>query len=196
MADPWRLNAIEKGFMSLIPDDVRYFNDNFIGYTMNPKWKLPEYSVVGRSKRVPDFIGWHTAAPVVSERALSVLVEQCEEYFEALSFANIKGVQYFAINVTEVCDCIDFGSSEITFYGDESYGTPILINLISNVSTPNGMFKMKGIPGYVFVSDSLGDRLIDEGLTGFGLTKLSTDVLARVVRGQAPNDHPGISPRG
>ena len=193
MSDPWQFNTIASGGLNILPDDLRYFNDYFVGKPMRSSWNdLPKYTLAGRSRQKNDFLVWHTAAPVASERALSVLRSTSPTDFESLPFPDILGSKYYAINVIAISDCIDFNNSEIQFYGDKEYGVPRRIVLKSALAIPFGIFKMKRIPGYVFVSDQLANRLIDEGLTGLGLTKLSTDVLARAVLGKTQNDHPGL----
>ena len=197
MREPWQLNARTSGGLSLIPQDLRYFNEHFIGRSMISTWIWPpEFLILKKSGRRNDFLVWHTSAPVVSEKALFVLSSASAGDFETLPFSEIRGMKYYAINVLNICDCIDFNLSKIDFYGDDEYGTPRDIKIKRSASLPNGIFKMRRIPGYVFVSNLLADKLIAQGLTGFGLTRLSTDVLARGMRGQVPNDHPDLEPCG
>lgn len=193
---PWQLNTCCNGVLSLIPDDLRYFNDHFIGASMVSSWEGPPlFSVWGRSKRVLDFVGWSTSAPIVSERALGVLKALSTDDFEFFSFSELKDKKYFAINITRFCDCIDFKKSDIQFYGHSQRGVIRSVTLRQDVNFPTGIFKMDRIPGYVFVSDSLAHALIEEKLTGFGLTRPSTDVLGLASRGLPLNDHPGLDCR-
>jgi hypothetical protein len=161
---------------------------------MSNEWQgPPPYSVHGLTKRVPDFVGWHTAAPVVSERIVHLLDDVQEGGFETLPFGHLKGQQVFAINVLSVYDCVDFSRSDIQFYGDSDYGIPKRIELLPNsIHMLNGFFKMARLLGFVFVSDDVAKRLVDAKSTGLGLTRLHTDVLARVLKGAPPNDHPGL----
>ena len=190
MSEPWRLNVLERNGLSLIPDDLRYFGDHFIGEPMSATWEGPPgFTISRKSGKLNDFLVFHTAVPVVSGRVLTVLQSLSKDNFEAFDLISIRNRPYFAINVIAVADCVDFIESDIRFYGTPNYGIPRRIVIRQNAELPRGIFKMNKIPGYVFVSDDLAERISLEGFTGFCLTKPSTDVLSMALRGEMIDEY-------
>lgn len=106
--------------------------------------------------------------PVFDEKAISVLGDLLNGNAEILPLDCKEGV-FYAINVINVIDCIDYEKSEYKTFRD---GQRIMrfITYVFNEEKTKGMnlFKLKDEPlKRPFVSDEFRKRVIDNNLTGF-----------------------------
>lgn len=189
----WRLNVLADGFVSLIPQGLTYFQDHFVGHSMSDSWSgPPPYQMKSKSRKLNDFVAWHPSVPVVSEAVRDVLCDLKATGLEWLDFGELLGRPYFALNVLNFCDFVDFEKSEVFFSSPHSQGNPKRIILRADADNPPAIFKMNRVSSYVYISDSCANSMISNDLTGFGLTYLSTDVTRRALLGESLNDHPRL----
>ena len=192
----WRLNVIGNGALSVGGTDLRYFGDHFVGLPMRSTWTgPPQFNIFGKSKPANDFIAWSIASPLISEQAIEYLNSNSwDAGVELLEFGTIKNRKYFAMNVTNIVDGVDFDRSDIFYSHPNVEGMPKKIVIKSGFCTDLNIYQFKGILGDAYVSAEVARGLAASGLTGFGLTRLDTDVLQRVIRNEPLNDYPGHFP--
>jgi len=72
----WRLWVGGKANLALIPHNLEYFSNHFIGERLGDAWTPPPVSINGKSKKLRDFVSWMERARVSSfflrEEQLSV----------------------------------------------------------------------------------------------------------------------------
>jgi hypothetical protein len=189
----YQLNIAADGAFALIPGDLRYFHDHFIGLPMSAHWEgAPPFTVATGRAKINDFVAWFMSAPIISKRAKTVIEEIDRENTEILPFGILKGNEYFALNVLGEMDFIDLQKSDIFFSHEGAQGLPKSIILKDGVGAIPSFFRLKYIRDFIWVSDDCANLLIASNLTGFGLTLPSTNVMARVIHGQPMNDHPQL----
>ena len=101
--------------VGLIPSNLDYFNDHFIGEPMTKLWDPPPFEIDNTDGKLADFISWMNQSPVISANAKSVLEQSCAGHVELLPLTKIRGIQYFAVNVTTLIECIDFQRSKTEY---------------------------------------------------------------------------------
>lgn len=85
--------------LSLIPHDLRYFNNHFVCQRMASSWKAPPAKILGNSNKLCDFILWMLRAPIVTEKVIEILDRHCKGSVEFLPFMKIKGSDVYALNI-------------------------------------------------------------------------------------------------
>ena len=98
----WSLRSADKGNLSLIPHDLDYFQNHFVGKAMTEQWNPPPVKISGKSLRLRDFVSWMVQAPVISERAKVSLQPVLGEHVEFLPLLKLRGIPYYAVNVLEL----------------------------------------------------------------------------------------------
>ncbi|WP_188564879.1 hypothetical protein [Undibacterium terreum] len=191
----WRLAIAANKYMGLIPGSLEFFQTNFLGRPMVDRWVPPAVSVSNKSKPLADFLSWMIAAPVVSERA-AISLAVFASSFELLPLIELRGKNYFALNVLEVLnDVLDRDASEIDYFSD---GTPMNLRTASFQVVPVlpifkvGISKTHVFPD-IFVTRKFANILIENGLTGCRLIDPQVDRFAASLRGTPlPNMVEGI----
>lgn len=196
----WRLFVMSgKKYLGLIPHDLGYFNYHFNGARMSSDWTLPPLSLSGKSKKLPDFVGWMRCAPVVSEKAMRALAPDLNEFVQFLPFHEIKGKKFYAMNVLHVeNDLLDLNKSEILFGSDElkrvlsldrvTFASPLPGNL-----PPIFKVSVRGqVLGDIFVTRTFADLAIEHKLTGIALADPYQNPLKMVLAKMSMNVVPGV----
>jgi len=98
-----------------VQTDLEYFQTHFVGEPMAKEWTPPPLTVLNKSKRLKDFISFALCAPTVSERAMTALKPLIGPFSEFLPLIRLKNVDYYAINVLLVVDCVDRENSRILY---------------------------------------------------------------------------------
>ncbi len=187
----WRLNVDSKRSLSLIPRDLRYFTRNFVGKSMKSIWpNFDSFDIINKRGKLNDFVSWHISAPVVSDKVKNAL-SSVEHGIEFLYIASFKNKAYYAMNVLNVLDIVDFEKSSIFYPYPGADGVPNIIVLKRKLTLPY-IFKCTGLNGYIYVTTECADILINNEITGFGLTTLSTNVLKMIVEHNRVNEHPEL----
>lgn len=112
--------------------------------------------------------GFSSHIPVIDKLALEKLYDIINDFVEILPLQCSEG-EYYALNITEVLDCIDYEKSEYKTFSD---GIRIMrfIKYSFREDKVNGkhIFKIVDEPRRrPFVSDEFRQRVLNSNLTGF-----------------------------
>jgi hypothetical protein len=171
-----------------------YFQTHFVGHQMKQNWRRPPVEVRGKTLRLKDFVSWMFQVPVCSERAklaLEPIISHCAEF---LPLILIRGINYYAINVVKVVNCLDKKRSEVAYYHNPKKTMAIhsyvfLKNKIENVP----IFKVPELDGStVFVTQKFVDVIIANKLTGVSFADPSINRWDYVFGKREPNTVAGV----
>lgn len=195
----WRLLVLSgKKYLGLIPHDLGYFRDHFNGAPMSTGWRPPPITISGKSKKLPDFISWMVGAPVVSEKAMLALAPVLNGLVQFFPFHEIKGKEFYAMNVLQVeSDLLDLEKSEIVYGSSEPRRVLMIERAIFVEPLPVDLppiFKVSirgQILGDIFVTRPFANVLVEHQLTGaalgdpsqYPLKMILAEKPANVVRG-------------
>jgi hypothetical protein len=159
--------------------EIEYFQTHFIGEPMAAGWKPPAV-LVKTKKPARDFIAWLLTAPVVSERAKTCLQNMIGPRAEFLPLIELRGKQFYAMNVLNVVDCLDRTQSEITYWPPDSNRVSNVWRWIFDYNRIAGDPVIFKVPedGGVFVTQVFADELAKHGLTGAKLLNPVDGILA------------------
>lgn len=188
MLDVWLLKANPQNALSL-STDLDFFSEKFDGRSMALDWVQPETGILGRSKKVKDFVSWMLCAPVVSEFAKECLEPIIGDYCEFLPLITVKNKKLYAINVLKLIECIDLEKSDIGYL----VSNPKKISRISKYffylekleDVP--IFKTKEYPSHVFVRRKFADVVINNNLTGSVFIDPSVNPFDALLKGVSGN---------
>lgn len=139
----------------------------FDGTKRSDTWVPIDVQVI-EDRRKSDTPGLSSGVPVLSPRAIEVLKDLMGDKVEILPLRCRKG-EYYAINVLDVLDCIDYEKAEFERF--ESSGRIMLFNKYAfNPDCVNGKHIFKIVDEPVrrpFVSDEFRNRVLDNELVGF-----------------------------
>lgn len=163
--------------------DLDYFQDHFIGKRLIENWNPPDINVLGKSKKLKDVISWMHKAPVLSERAKDILAPLISPYAEFLPLIVLYGNNYYALNVVNLVECLDYERSEILFAPDEPSRILSISRtyFIENKLDTSPIFKISEWPSYVFVRRSFMDKVLENHLTGFIFVEPQIDPLESLI---------------
>jgi len=172
---------------------LQYFHTHFIGETMSSEWSPPELTVLNKSKPLKDFISFELTAPPVSQRAKEALEPLIGLYCEFLPLIRLKNIDYYAINVLHVVDCIDREKSKILY-------SPVDPERILTVSEYRFIeSKIPDVPIFKalasnepFVRRDFVDCVIDNLLTNAVFRDPAVSALPLITRGQDINVVPYV----
>ena len=179
----WKVQVIPENRPYFIPHSLAYFAGKFECNKMGDGWHAPPAKLVNKTKPIPDFISWMTRAPVVTEKARSVISE-VDSGVEFLDFHPIRGHPTFVMNVRTCIDAIDSIASkpdEDRFVLDER----------KLAGGPN-IFKCKGVWNEIFVSDVFARAAAGNSLSGIGLLRPERPTLRLIVSNEELNEYPGL----
>lgn len=144
--------------------DIRLIRGRFIGSSLANDWKPFEMIEVEENGQKYDMSKF-ALNPIFSEAAVHKLFEMLKGKAEILPYSHSKD-KYYAINVTNLIDCIDVRNSVI----DKDTVVPEITKFafIEHLIEQETIFK---IPQYkathVFVTNRFRDYVIESNLTGF-----------------------------
>jgi hypothetical protein len=169
------------------------FSGQLNGTPVGESWRPPLITVLGRSKKLKDFIGFTILEPAVSHHAklaLEPLVRDCCEFLPLIKF---ERTQYYALNVTTVVDCLDRERSEILYSSKDSSR----ILSVSEYYFVEGMVPIspmfKTYPGdFIFVKKSFVECVIENQLTNACFFDPSVNLVPLTYRGEDINVVPGL----
>jgi len=197
----WRLSICANKYLSLIPHDITYFNTYFMGRAMPLDWVAPPVVISGSTKKLPDFVGWMTGAPVVSEKAKLALFPCLDGFVQFLPFHDIKGKKYFAMNVTHVeTSLLDIGKSEVLYSSSVPKVALTLKRAFFNQQPQTKLppiFKVtilsdEDVDSEIFVTKSFAEIAIKCKLSGIALADPEQDSFKAVLANKNQNIVPGI----
>ena len=118
----------------------------------------------GKYSNAPRFV---SNIPVFDRRAVNVLQESISDAAEILPLVSADG-EFYAINVTQVLDCIDYTASEYETFSDGRIMRFVQYAFVENAVQRKHFFKIiDETMRSPFVSDEFRDRVLQSGLTGF-----------------------------
>jgi hypothetical protein len=147
----------------------QYFPNGFKGDFLH-SWGEVEITFQNKKKR--DSISSLSELPVFSEKAFKVLTPFLDNHIQVLPLKN-PDLFYYAINVTNVIDAIDYNLSDLEKLAD---GRTIEIknHVFKKQEVINQhIFKTPELPTlFVYVSDRFRQAVIDNRLSGFNFVEL------------------------
>jgi hypothetical protein len=196
----WRLEIGGVKYVGLIPHDLTYFQSHFNGRPMASDWVPPPTKLLGKSKKLADFVSWMKCAPVVSERAMRVLEPALQGCVQFFPFHEIKGRNYFAMNV--ICvdrRLLDKARSKILYVGDENdhaiaVREATFIDPLPPKLPPIFKISLAGgnVLGDIYVTRAFAEVAIGHKLTGIALSDPSQSPMKLALNAQPLNVVPGI----
>lgn len=176
--------------------NLRYFQTHFIAEPMAQGWQPPSARIVGKTKRLRDFVSWMNSAPVISPAAADVLRPLIGAHCELLPLVELRGELYSAVNVLTTVDCLDHAQSEIVYATDD----PNHILMISSyhlhfdrVPAATPIFKLPEYTGCVFVTGSFVDTVRSSQLRGAAFLDPAINPLSKIMSGDPLNIVPGLA---
>jgi hypothetical protein len=191
----WLLQTESNKYMSLVGyagDSSHYWGTHFIGQPMSESWPLPPLKVLGKSKKLPDFVGWMLRVPVVSQRAMESLKPVVTDNVQFLRFHDLRGKPYYAMNVLRVEDYLDNARSVSAITPDGTrynYRSHVFKDDLPELLPP--IFKARG-SSLVLVTQSFVDVIIANKLTGVCLQDPKESGISLAARGLPLNAYPGL----
>lgn len=99
--------------------DLTYFQTHFIAEPMAQGWHPPSARIIGKTKRLRDFVSWMNSAPVISPAATEVLRPLIGAHCELLPLVELRGELYSAVNVPTTVNCLAHARSQIVYSTDD-----------------------------------------------------------------------------
>lgn len=176
-----------------LQSDLEYFQDRFVGRPMQV-FQAPEIRVLGKTKRLRDFVSWMLTAPVISEKAKIALNSLIHPYAQIFPLIDLRGKQYYTINVTALSDCLDVLRSEVLWSVDDPTRIRhIKRHFFTEEKIPiYPIFKLTLHPTLVFVTRPFVDCVIENGLRGAAFADPSKNSLDAIMEGRSLNVVEGV----
>jgi hypothetical protein len=165
----WQLDFELDTFDNLIPvkelslDEILSFN----GISKKSEWK-PIAVRKMENKELSNAPGFHSHIPVFDGTALDQVSDLILDGAEVLPMLSLDG-EFYAINVTDVLDCIDYDKSVFKKFSDgKRIMRFIKYEFIADIVRGKHIFKIVDEPlRRPFVSDEFRKRVINNNLLGF-----------------------------
>lgn len=143
---------------------------SFDGRKQLDNWKAVKVIRLEPEKNLPlsDAPGFYSHIPVFNRKVIDVLGEGLKDKVELLPLKN-KEDEYYALNVINVLDCIDYSNSDYMTFpdGKRIYRFKKYCFFETKVLGEN-IFKIKDEPRQApFVSDQFKNIVEEHGFTGF-----------------------------
>jgi hypothetical protein len=167
----------------LRPCDLNYFKSHFNGVPMADGWVPPPVEIGCHSKPVRDFVGWMLTAPVVSERAKSVLERKLGPSVEWLPLLKLKKQSLYAVNVLRVIDCLDIERTNVGYASNNSHEIVWMSQFhffADKIPGDTWIFKVPQW-GSVFVTRSFVEELVHHELSGSLLLNPAANAFSPIV---------------
>lgn len=192
--DVWIFRSADSRNLALIPHNLDYFQTRFVCKPMKHDWEPPPVTIDGKSHRLRDFVSWMAKAPVVSERAKDAMENLLGPNVEFLPLIELRGKQYFAINVLKLVDCLDIANSEIVYGATDPRR---IMNIKRYALLPDRIedvpiFKVPDYRSAVFVTKPFVDLVIKAKLTGAKFADPTANPWQAILHGKSCNTVPGV----
>lgn len=164
----WHLQSDVNNYDTLVPIKKEDWDKLlFAGNSLADNW-TPVPVMINDEITPSDSPGLHPSAPIFSEHAVETLKNLINSSVEILPLRCRKG-SYYAINVIEVLDCIDYADSKFQRFPNSNK-----IMLFEKYSFKPESLRDKHIfkildesTKRAFVSDTFKERVLSTGLIGF-----------------------------
>ena len=190
----WSLLAAGNDNLGVSPVDLTWFHGRFDAKPIGRDWHPLPLELVNKSKKLRDFVAWIDSAPLVSQRARDAIDALCPGAAEFLPFHALKGKPYFAMNVLQTLDVLDFEASDVL--RDARTGEVLCVHECAFMAgLPDSLpplFKDSRLPTDIFATARFARMAIEHGLTGLALADPAVAPLKKIVRGMPLNVYPGI----
>lgn len=172
--------------------DARYWATHFVGTRMSEDWQLPPLELLGKSKKLGDFVGWMLNVPIVSERARAVFEPLVGDDVQFLRFHDLRGKPYYAMNVLRMEDYMDDALSA----GQRGTNGKLFTyhRYVFKHNLPDDLppiFKVTPM-SEVFVTRRFAEAIVANKLTGACLQDPSKSGITLIASGQPLNAYPGL----
>ena len=184
----WKLEIACDNYQSFLPIDYTFYTERFDCRHMAQTWKLPSVEILGKSKKLADFVSWVPSAPIVSERAKSCISELVGNDVEFLPFHGLKGKPYYAMNVLRCEDYLDLNKIDTTSYTHKFFFRRNIPNILPLI------FKCPGFRHQIFVTKPFADMMVVQQLRGAELADPARSYLYDYMARRETNCYPGINP--
>lgn len=164
----WHLQSDVNNYDNLIPIKKEDWDKLlFVGKSLSDNW-TPVPVIINEEIKPSDSPGLDTSAPIFSEKAVEILKDLMDGSVEILPLRSRNG-KYFAINVLDVVDCVDYSNSKFrTFKNSNKIMFFEKYSFIPECIKGKNIFKIVDEPTKTaFVSDEFKEKVFSSGLTGF-----------------------------
>ena len=144
------------------------------GKSISSSWQTVVMEVNTSQGPLGDFPVCPMGPPVLSQKAWSVLEPMIGDAVEALPVITPVGI-YFALNVMDVVDCLDYGQSEMSYYPasmDGGLHRIIKCQLNSDLIKHKDIFKIPERMTQAIVSENFKRVSENELLNGLNFTRI------------------------
>ncbi|UQZ83688.1 hypothetical protein SK3146_02895 [Paenibacillus konkukensis] len=154
-------------FLSIVDDSkIRLLYNGFNGKPMKESWEDILLEDIKPNIKKYD-ISKLSCNPIFTENAVSALNDLMVGKVEILPYTH-KTEKYFAINVVNVLNCVDFSKADCQKYTDGFVKSITKYAFYENMIMDETIFKIpEFIATEVFVTDQFRDRVLEAKLTGF-----------------------------
>lgn len=175
-SDPDRNFAVKSG-------PLLYFRDRFDGRSMKDGWMPPDLAFSKARSAPKDFVSWMLCAPVVSDRARTVLEPLARGGVEFLPMFRRGKRDFFAMNVIDTTPHLDLERSRIE-YADDAQTAFLIVRAavfeFGNAKAPP-IFKIRQQPSDVFFNHDVATAVREHDLSGAYFLDPARDGIARVL---------------
>jgi hypothetical protein len=173
--------------------DHAYWERYFHAESMPEDWELPPLEILGKSKKLGDCVGWMLQAPIVSERARTVLEPIVGADVQFVRFHDLRGKPYYGMNVLRVeRDYLDVERSKCNRRPDGDIVVCMQYVFRASLSSElPAIFKIHPESG-VFVTRRFAEAIVEHKLTGFCLQDPGQNAFALMGKGLPLNAYPGL----
>jgi hypothetical protein len=181
--DPGNTFSVDSG-------DLSYFLDRFCGAKMGDGWAPPKVTFSNSKRKPRDFVSWMPCVPVVSEAAKSVVESIAKDCVEFLPIFEIRGRNFYAMNVTHLTNALDRERSDVEYFDDDSLEIMRLKSAVFSFGTDEvpPVFKVQGVAGDVYVNRRFAELVRENALSGAIFINPETDVLSRIIHQEVFDD--------
>lgn len=154
-----------------------YYNCLDYGYRLIDS-EVPEQKLYSQNKPLFDVIDVGIRKICVSDRAKVVfekLLAKTKHQF--LKLLTVKGVDYYALNVLERLDCLDWTKSkyEITSKGNINFSTGDMRVILDWNKVPEDieLFRIDRVPNYIFATRRFAEKCLEHSISGIGFVPIN-----------------------
>lgn len=170
-----------------------YWHKNFAAERMLEDSELPKLEVLGKSKKLGDFVGWMLQAPLVSVRAREALEPILGKDVQFVDFHDLRGKPYFGINVLRVeSGYLDLEHSECVNREDGKVSVCYRYAFKNNLPQCLPPIFKTHPQSSVFVTSTFAETIIENKLTGFCLQNPAENAISLMAKGMPLNAYPGL----
>ena len=167
----WKLGCDVNHYENLIWADSEYdisFIQSFNGTSKEKEWAPIELKCMYSNREFSNTPGLSAHIPVFDKKAVDILKNYLRGSAEILPII-CENTEFYAINVTNVVDCIDYETSEYRTFRDGKRIMRFIKYAFDEKKVENiHIFKIKDEPlRSPFVSDEFRKKILESNLTGF-----------------------------